>query len=64
MKILWEKPDTASCWKCDGRHFKITSIHDDWVDYECLMCHQEDAMLRDDFIEFIKAEMDVEETNR
>lgn len=57
MRVLWEKPGTWECAYCESRHFKITSIHDDWVDYECLMCHQEDAMLRSDFIKFIEEEV-------
>ena len=61
MRILWEKPGTWECWACDGRHFKVIKISKDWIDYECLTCHQKDAMLRDDFIKFIEAEMDVEE---
>jgi len=57
LRVLWEKPDTWACWKCDGRHFKIVRISENWIDYECLMCHQEDAMLKDDFMKFIGEEI-------
>lgn len=57
LKILWEKPDTWECSSCNGRHFKVIAIGDFYIDYECLMCHQEDTMLRDDFIKFIREEI-------
>ena len=56
MKIEWEAVNSWMCFACDGRHFKITELTENWVDYECLSCGQRDAMLRTDFILFIKEE--------
>lgn len=57
MRVLWEKPGTWACPSCEGRQFKIVRITKDWIDYECLMCHQEDGILRNDFIKFIEEEV-------